>query len=173
MSWPIRRLVCTYTLLVQMWLPQKMCPHGCFFLTPQLSSATMRLTFMAAGETSLTVKCSPDFSVSLRVNSKNSGNHLTFHPAPSSGQNISFPNMLVEDCGERRTLWPSWADYQYDLCVMTAQWGEQGSGFMRGCTVFFLSLVPHFLKIEIWLLSNECEESREDRHHRDRLNAKL
>lgn len=43
---------------------------------------------------------------------------------------------------------------------------------MRGCTVF-LSLVPHFLKIEIWLLSNECEESREDRHHRDRLNAKL
>lgn len=68
------------------------------------SSATMRLTFMAAGETSLSVKCSTDFTVSLRVNSKNPGNHLTFHPAPSSGQNISFPNMLVEDYGERRTL---------------------------------------------------------------------
>lgn len=90
-----------------MWLPQKMCPH--VFFEPPTSSLVPPWGWHLWLQVKHLCNCEMwhRLTVNLRVNSKNSGNHLIFHSAPSSGQNINFPNMLVEDYRERRTLWPS------------------------------------------------------------------
>ncbi len=62
------------------------------------SSATIRLTFVALTKTNIrwiAIKFGTDIQVPLRMNCNHFDEPLTFHIAPSSGQNFNLSNTLV------------------------------------------------------------------------------
>ncbi len=75
------------------------------------------------------MKFGSDIQVPLRMNCKNFGDPLTFHPAPSSGQHVSVSNTLVYDQipAELQTL-PSASAGLSDIVIVSFVIGWLSSG---------------------------------------------